>query len=106
VAGEEGCENKQGLNLGGNIEIIGSPEYVAEQLVALHKMGIDGVQLCFYDFNPDLEYFGKKILPLLEKAGLRLPAGIELEPEAPSLKRPISDDVGISNGSGHVKKKR
>lgn len=63
--------HKQGLNLGGNIEIIGSPEQVVEQLVALKATGIDGVQLSFYDFAPDLAYFGERILPLLKQAGLR-----------------------------------
>jgi FMNH2-dependent dimethyl sulfone monooxygenase len=64
--------NKQGLNLGGNIEIIGSPEQVVEQLVALKATGIDGIQLSFYDFAPDLAYFGERILPLMKQAGLRL----------------------------------
>ena len=64
--------NKQGIGLGGNIEIIGSPEQVVEKLAALHRIGIDGVQLSFYDFKPDLEYFGEKILPLLKKEGLRV----------------------------------
>ena len=63
---------KQGLNLGGNIEIIGSPEQVVAQLAALKSTGIDGVQLSFYDFAPDLAYFGARILPLLKQAGLRL----------------------------------
>lgn len=62
---------KQGQNLGGNIEIIGSPEQVVEQLVALKATGIDGVQLSFYDFAPDLAYFGERILPMLKQAGLR-----------------------------------
>ncbi|MGV2106086.1 LLM class flavin-dependent oxidoreductase [Agrobacterium vitis] len=64
--------HKQGRNLGGNIEIIGSPEQVVEQLLALHKAGIDGVQLNFYDFRDDLDYFAERILPLLKQAGLRL----------------------------------
>jgi FMNH2-dependent dimethyl sulfone monooxygenase len=50
--------------ISGNIEIIGSPEQVVEKLIALHRIGIDGVQLSFYDFKLDLEYFGRKILPL------------------------------------------
>jgi FMNH2-dependent dimethyl sulfone monooxygenase len=64
--------HKQGRGLGGNIEIIGSPEQVVDQLLALKKVGIDGVQLGFYDFLPDLEYFGARILPLMKQAGLRL----------------------------------
>jgi FMNH2-dependent dimethyl sulfone monooxygenase len=59
-------KNKQGFGLGGNIEVIGSPEQVVEQLRALHETGIDGVVINFYDFGVDLEHFGKKILPLLK----------------------------------------
>ncbi|KAH9234730.1 hypothetical protein K456DRAFT_1835458 [Colletotrichum gloeosporioides 23] len=70
--GRKGEQEKQGLNIGGNIEIIGSPEQVVEQLEALHKIGIDGVVANFYDFAPDLKYFGQKILPLVKKAGLRV----------------------------------
>jgi FMNH2-dependent dimethyl sulfone monooxygenase len=47
---------------------------VAGQLARLHEAGIDGVQLTFYDYLPELEYFGQEIVPLLEKAGLRQPA--------------------------------
>lgn len=61
-----------GLGLGGNIEIIGTPEQVVEQLVALKAAGIDGVQLNFHDFALDLAHFGERILPLLKQAGLRL----------------------------------
>jgi alkanesulfonate monooxygenase SsuD/methylene tetrahydromethanopterin reductase-like flavin-dependent oxidoreductase (luciferase family) len=70
--GRGDASHKQGLGLGGNIEIIGTPEQVVEQLVALKKTGIDGVQLGFYDFLPELGYFGDRILPLLKQAGLRL----------------------------------
>lgn len=65
-------KHKPGRNLGGNIEIVGSPEQVVEQLAALHRCGIDGVQMNFYDFAVDLDHFGDKILPLLKKAGLRV----------------------------------
>jgi alkanesulfonate monooxygenase SsuD/methylene tetrahydromethanopterin reductase-like flavin-dependent oxidoreductase (luciferase family) len=70
--GRADASHKQGLGLGGNIEIVGTPEQVVEQLVALKKTGIDGVQLGFYDFLPDIGYFGERILPLLRQAGLRL----------------------------------
>lgn len=102
--GRKDARHKQGLGLGGNIEIIGSPEQVVEQLVALHRIGIDGVQLCFYDFRPDLEYFGSKILPLLEKAGLR--EAVVPESDITSRKRARPNRPGLNNGSKQVKKKR
>ncbi len=58
--------------MSGNVEILGMPEQAAEQLVALEKPGMDSVQLGFFDFLPDLTYFGERILPLLKQAGLRL----------------------------------
>lgn len=100
--GRKDPRNKQGLGLGGNIEIIGSPETVVEQLVALHRIGIDGVQLSFYDFKKDLEYFGEKILPLLEKAGLRIPIGGAVG----NRKRSKGDDVEKRHGSRRAKKSR
>ncbi|GJH11118.1 LLM class flavin-dependent oxidoreductase [Caballeronia novacaledonica] len=60
--------------LGGNLHLIGSPEQIVEQLLALKHAGCDGVQLTFFDFEPDLAYFGDAVLPLLVEAGLRIPA--------------------------------
>jgi alkanesulfonate monooxygenase SsuD/methylene tetrahydromethanopterin reductase-like flavin-dependent oxidoreductase (luciferase family) len=70
--GRRDSRHQQGLGLGGNIEIIGTPAQVVEQLQALKATGIDGVQLSFHDFQPDLEHFGAHVLPLLKQAGLRL----------------------------------
>jgi FMNH2-dependent dimethyl sulfone monooxygenase len=56
--------------VGGNIQIIGSPMQVASKLIELKKAGCDGVQLTFFDFAPDLEFFGHNVLPLLQEAGL------------------------------------
>lgn len=67
----EGKRNT-GLGLGGNIEIVGTPDQVVDQLAALKEAGIDGVQLNFHDFAVDLTHFGEKILPRLKAAGLRL----------------------------------
>jgi dimethylsulfone monooxygenase len=57
--------------VGGNVSITGSPEEVADYIVRLHRAGIDGVQLSFFDFQPDLDFFGERVLPLLCEAGLR-----------------------------------
>ena len=58
--------------LGGNIQIIGSPEYVVDQLLGLKRAGCDGIQVAFFDFAPDLEFFGAAVLPLMYQAGLRV----------------------------------
>jgi FMNH2-dependent dimethyl sulfone monooxygenase len=59
--------------LGGHIQIIGSPEDVADALGKLHEAGLDGVQLGFYDYEPELEFFAEHVLPLLEARKLRDP---------------------------------
>ena len=41
-------------------------------IVRLKAAGIDGIQLSFYDFKPDLTLFGESVLPLLKQVGLRL----------------------------------
>jgi len=58
--------------VGGNIRLIGSPEQIVDQVIALKAAGVDGIQLSFFDFQPDLEHFGQRVLPLLKQAGLRL----------------------------------
>jgi dimethylsulfone monooxygenase len=57
--------------VGGNISIVGSPQQIADYIVRLHQAGVDGVQLSFFDFQPDLDFFGEHVLPLLREAGLR-----------------------------------
>ena len=57
--------------IGGNVHVVGSPEQVVDAFLRLHKAGCDGVQINFYDYLPDLEFFGARVLPLLKQAGLR-----------------------------------
>lgn len=59
--------------LGGHIQIVGSPQDVADALQSMHEAGIDGVQLGFYDYEPELAFFAEHVIPLLEQRGLRLP---------------------------------
>ncbi|MBD2845395.1 LLM class flavin-dependent oxidoreductase [Paenibacillus sp. IB182496] len=63
----------RGRAVGGHIHIVGSPDEVVAQLIRLHATGIDGIQITFYDYEPELAYFGERVIPLLEQAGLRLP---------------------------------
>jgi FMNH2-dependent dimethyl sulfone monooxygenase len=60
--------------VGGNVQIVGNPQQVAEQCLALQQAGCDGIQICFFDFAPELEFFGQRVLPLLQQMGLRAPA--------------------------------
>lgn len=58
--------------IGGNVHIVGTPAQVVEGFQRLKQAGCDGVQVNFYDFIPDLEFFGARVLPLMREAGLRL----------------------------------
>lgn len=58
--------------VGGNIQLVGSPEQIVDYLLRLQKAGCDGVQLAFYDYAHDLAWFGEAVLPLMKQAGLRL----------------------------------
>jgi len=58
--------------VGGNMQIVGSPAEIVERLLQLKQAGCDGVQLTFFDFAADLEFFGQEVLPLMKQAGLRL----------------------------------
>ncbi|PLZ03703.1 LLM class flavin-dependent oxidoreductase [Burkholderia sp. WAC0059] len=60
-----------GRIVGGNVQLVGDPQQVADGIEKLHRAGCDGVQLSFFDFKPDLEFFGEHVLPLLEAKGLR-----------------------------------
>ena len=57
--------------LGNTSCLVGTPEQVTDYIVRLKQAGIDGIQLAFYDFKPDLTFFGDRVLPLLHQAGLR-----------------------------------
>ena len=57
--------------LGGHVQLIGSPAEIADQLEGLHRAGIDGVQIGFYDYEPELEFFIENVIPILQERGLR-----------------------------------
>jgi FMNH2-dependent dimethyl sulfone monooxygenase len=59
--------------IGGNVHVVGSPDQVVDAFARLHATGCDGVQVNFYDYLPDLEFFGARVLPLITQAGLRRP---------------------------------
>jgi FMNH2-dependent dimethyl sulfone monooxygenase len=67
------AHQRQGWAVGGNIQIVGSPEQVVDWMLKLYQAGCDGLQLCFFDFEEDLAFFGERVLPLMIEAGLRSP---------------------------------
>ena len=58
-------------SVGGNVHLVGSPTTIVNWMVRLKETGIDGVQINFFDFLPDLACFREKVWPLMFEAGLR-----------------------------------
>jgi dimethylsulfone monooxygenase len=56
---------------GGGVELVGTPESVAEKLQSLSRAGLDGILLKSIEPERMLERFGRDVLPRLEQAGLR-----------------------------------
>lgn len=55
----------------GGFPLTGTPEQVAEGILALHRAGFRGTTLSFVDYNAEFPYFRDAVLPLLEQAGIR-----------------------------------
>lgn len=52
-------------NDGFKTNLIGTPEQIAERIVALKDVGVDLVLLGFLHFQEEVEYFGKNVIPLV-----------------------------------------
>jgi hypothetical protein len=48
--------------------VIGSPQQVADCLIALNRAGYVGMQISFYDFCEGLDLLSREVLPLLRDA--------------------------------------
>jgi dimethylsulfone monooxygenase len=55
------------------LPLVGTPEQVAQNLVDLHRSGLDGIALSWPDYDQGLAQLEDEILPLLVQAGLRRP---------------------------------
>ena len=64
-------------NDGFKTNLIGTPQQIAERIVALKAVGVDLILSGFLHFQEEVEYFGKQVLPLvreLEQARVEAPA--------------------------------
>lgn len=52
-------------NDGFKTNLIGSPQQIAERILALKHAGVDLLLLGFLHFQEDVEYFGREVLPLI-----------------------------------------
>ena len=55
----------------GGYPMVGTPEQVTEELVKLSHIGLEGMILCWLDYNEEIKYFGERVMPLMRQAGLR-----------------------------------
>jgi len=54
-------------NDGFKTNLIGTPQQIAERIVALKNVGVDLVLSGFLHFIEEVEYFGEKVLPLVRQ---------------------------------------
>jgi FMNH2-dependent dimethyl sulfone monooxygenase len=57
----------------GGYPLVGTPEQVVDKMKELSDLGVEGLILSWLDYHEELEFFGDRVLPLMEQAGLRLP---------------------------------
>jgi len=55
----------------GTYPLVGTPEHVAAEIVAMHEAGFGGMAMSFIDYRGELPLFITRVLPLLAEAGLR-----------------------------------
>jgi alkanesulfonate monooxygenase SsuD/methylene tetrahydromethanopterin reductase-like flavin-dependent oxidoreductase (luciferase family) len=55
----------------GSYPLIGTPEKIVEEMLAISAQGYTGIALSFVNYTQELPYFCDRILPLMKKAGLR-----------------------------------
>ena len=58
-------------NNGFKTGLIGTPEQVAERIVAYKKIGVDLILVGFVNYVEEMEYFGKRVVPLIRELEAR-----------------------------------
>ncbi|MBV9075860.1 MAG: LLM class flavin-dependent oxidoreductase [Methylobacteriaceae bacterium] len=56
----------------GTYPLIGTPQHLADEMVRMHEAGFEGTTVSFVNFKDELPYFIETVLPLLQRAGLRV----------------------------------
>jgi FMNH2-dependent dimethyl sulfone monooxygenase len=55
----------------GSYPLVGSPERIVEEMMAISAQGYEGIALSFVNYTQELPFFCDRVLPLLRQAGLR-----------------------------------
>jgi FMNH2-dependent dimethyl sulfone monooxygenase len=64
-------------NDGFKTNLIGTPEQIADRILALKQVGVDLILLGFLHFQEEVEFFGKRVIPLVRR--LEAIAGPQVE---------------------------
>lgn len=56
----------------GTYPLIGTPEKIVEEMLAISKAGYSGMALTFVNYASELPFFCDRVLPLMRQAGLRV----------------------------------
>jgi alkanesulfonate monooxygenase SsuD/methylene tetrahydromethanopterin reductase-like flavin-dependent oxidoreductase (luciferase family) len=59
--------------------LTGTPEQIAERIVGYKRLGVDLFLLGFLHYHEEVEYFGRRALPLVRELEAQLP---DTEPES------------------------
>ena len=62
-----GFEDLVQYNDGFRTNLIGTPQQIAQRIVELKSVGVDLVLAGFLHFIEEVEYFGKRVLPLVRE---------------------------------------
>ena len=55
----------------GTYPLVGTPAFIADQMVNISRAGFAGTTVSFVNFKNELPYFIDNVFPLLREAGLR-----------------------------------
>jgi FMNH2-dependent dimethyl sulfone monooxygenase len=55
----------------GGVPLVGDPDRIASDLIALAEAGIRGIGVSFVNYADELPYFCDEVLPRLTRAGVR-----------------------------------
>ncbi|CAI2426547.1 dimethyl sulfone monooxygenase SfnG [Serratia ficaria] len=54
-------------NDGFKTNLIGTPQQIAERIIALKDAGVDLMLLAFLHFQEEVEFFGREVIPLVRE---------------------------------------
>ena len=62
-----GTRRATGSPVWGSYLVIGTPEQIADRMVHLSNVGLDGVVLSWVNYQEEVRYWNAELMPLLEQ---------------------------------------